>query len=95
VFTERYKLFLRRLRAARQAAGLTQMETAERLNPTSGLTPPAAKQQLLQTQRFVSRCETGERRVDVTELWLFCRALNIPFVDFVQELAKELEQSEH
>jgi transcriptional regulator with XRE-family HTH domain len=42
-----------RLRAAREAAGLTQVEAAQSL----GL-----------FQNFVSKCETGERRIDPVEL---------------------------
>jgi transcriptional regulator with XRE-family HTH domain len=43
----------RRLRAAREAAGLTQVEAAEALG---------------HFQNFVSKCETGERRLDPVEL---------------------------
>ncbi len=47
------RLFLRRLREARQAAGLTQVEVATKLR---------------RPQSYVSKCESGERRVDVVEL---------------------------
>ena len=30
---------------------------------------------LAETQSFVSKCERGERRIDVAELRAFCRAL--------------------
>ena len=50
--SRRYREFLARLRQAREAAGLTQVEAAARLR---------------KPQSFVSRCETGERRVDVLE----------------------------
>ncbi len=53
-----YRLFLRRLREARQAAGLTQVEVAKRLR---------------RPQSYVSKCESGERRVDVVELTEFAR----------------------
>ncbi|MBI2761787.1 MAG: helix-turn-helix transcriptional regulator [Chloroflexi bacterium] len=66
-----YALFLNRLRGARRMAGLTQEQVAERLR---------------QTQSFVSKCELGERRVDVVELQAFCQAFGISLVDFVQEL---------
>jgi transcriptional regulator with XRE-family HTH domain len=46
-----YRLFLRRLREARLAAGLTQVEVAAKLG---------------RPQSFVSKCESGERRVDTT-----------------------------
>ncbi len=48
-----YRLLLRRLREARQAAGLTQVEVAKRLR---------------RPQSFFSKSESGERRVDVVEL---------------------------
>ena len=51
--SEGYSLFLRQLRAARKSAGITQIELAERLD---------------ETQSFVSKCERGERRIDVVEL---------------------------
>ena len=52
----RYREFLERLRSARIASGLTQLEVA---------------QQLDKPQSFVSKCESGERRVDVVELQRF------------------------
>ena len=45
-----YKLFLTRLRHARIMAGLTQVEVAKKL---------------CRPQSYVSKCESGERRVDV------------------------------
>lgn len=53
-----YRLFLTRLREARLAAGLTQMQAAAKLR---------------RPQSFVSKCESGERRVDVVELTEFAR----------------------
>jgi transcriptional regulator with XRE-family HTH domain len=50
--SRRYREFLARLRQARESAGLTQVEAAARLR---------------KPQSFISRCETGERRVDVLE----------------------------
>lgn len=50
--------FLRRLRQARLDAGLTQVQVARRLG---------------RSQSFVTKAETGERRVDVVELRAFAR----------------------
>ncbi len=52
VHSPRYQQFLTRLRAARVEAGLTQVEVARRLR---------------KPQSFVSKCESGERRVDAIE----------------------------
>lgn len=56
--SRRYREFLARLRQARMDAGLTQVEAAVKLK---------------KPQSFVSRCETGERRVDVLEFEDFVR----------------------
>ena len=58
VHSARYQEFLKRLRAARKEAGLTQLEVA---------------QQLKVHQSFVSKSESGERRVDVVELSDFAK----------------------
>ena len=50
--------FLKRLRQAREDAGLTQVEVAGRLG---------------RPQSYVSKCESGERRVDVIELAWFAQ----------------------
>ena len=51
--TGRYRAFLAKLRRAREEAGLTQVEVAELVG---------------RPQTWVSKCELGERRVDVVEL---------------------------
>jgi ribosome-binding protein aMBF1 (putative translation factor) len=56
--TRRYREFLARLRQAREDAGLTQQQAAAKLR---------------KPQSFISRCETGERRVDVLEFEDFVR----------------------
>jgi transcriptional regulator with XRE-family HTH domain len=59
-----------RLKAARLAAGMTQAETAKRLG---------------RPQSFVSKCESGERRVDVIELQHFAKLYNKPVTYFIPE----------
>jgi ribosome-binding protein aMBF1 (putative translation factor) len=73
--SEGYSQFLRQLRAARRRAGVTQVELAGRLN---------------ETQSFVSKCERGERRLDMVEVWSFCKALEIPFMNFARGLDSAL-----
>ena len=58
VHTPEYQAFLKKLKAARKEAGLTQTEVAERLG---------------RPQSFVAKCESGERRVDVVEAAAFAR----------------------
>lgn len=68
VHSNKYKAFLQRLRAARLDVGLTQVEVAQQLN---------------QPQSFVSKCESGERRVDVVELIDFAVIYKKPLLYFV------------
>jgi len=42
------------------------------------LTQEEAARAMGRSQRFVSRCETGERRVDAVEFRDFCRAYGRP-----------------
>lgn len=58
VYSARYQEFLKRLRAARKEAGLTQKDVAEQLNVH---------------QSYISKSESGERRVDVVELSDFAK----------------------
>ncbi len=53
-----YKLFLTRLGQARMNAGLTQVDVVKKVR---------------RPQSYVSKCESGERRVDVVELVEFVR----------------------
>lgn len=77
LFSGGYKVFLAQLRNARKGAGLTQAELAKRLR---------------ETQSFISKCERGERRLDLIEVRAFCRAMDIPFLEFAGILDKELDR---
>lgn len=57
------------LRDLRRRAGLRQADLAERLGVP---------------QSFVSKYETGERRIDVLELKRICEALGSGLLDFVE-----------
>lgn len=55
-YTAEYAAFRRKLRKARTDLGLSQSVVARRIG---------------KPQSFISKCESGERRVDVVELRLF------------------------
>jgi len=78
IFSTDYGLFLRHLVAARKASGLTQVELAQRLK---------------ETQSWVSKCERGERRLDIIELRKFCAAMGVSFVEFCQEIESDMTAS--
>ncbi|NLE57215.1 MAG: helix-turn-helix transcriptional regulator [Planctomycetes bacterium] len=71
VHSARYQAFLIRLRHARMEAGLTQRDVAQALD---------------KPQSYVSKCESGERRVDVVELQAFAALYGCPIDSFLPEL---------
>jgi len=75
ISSQDYKVFLRELRSARRRSGLTQVDLAARLG---------------ETQSFISKCERGERRLDIMELRAFCRAFGVALPMFVQRLDRVL-----
>ena len=68
--TAKYRRVVAELRAARERAGLTQQDVAAKLGLYAS---------------FVSKVEAGERRLDVVELAVFCKAYKVDLVDFLRE----------
>jgi len=58
----------------RQREGVSQVELAARLG---------------NTQTFVSKCERGERRIDVVELVEFAEALGVPPMELIGEFLSQ------
>jgi len=77
-FSEDYAIFLAALRRFREDSGRTQTEVAEFLR---------------RDQSVVSKCERGERRIDVIELRDYCLAIGIELRTFVDALEKEIARS--
>lgn len=63
-----YERFRQRLVMARKRAKLSQTDVAKRLG---------------RPQTYVSKCETGERRVDVVELQQFARVYRVRVTYFL------------
>jgi transcriptional regulator with XRE-family HTH domain len=61
---------LKRLRQARLDAQLTQVDVAKALH---------------RTQAFVSKCESGERRIDPIDLMDFARLYGKPLAFFLRD----------
>lgn len=68
IHTPEYTRMRERLKEARKAAGMTQEHVAEELG---------------RPQSFVSKVETGERRIDPTELEKFARLYGKPITYFL------------
>ena len=73
-FTKQYDRILARLREARVDAGFTQAEVGKRFGAHAS---------------FVSKCESGERRIDVVELAEFCKIYRVSLVDFLRSVGFE------
>jgi transcriptional regulator with XRE-family HTH domain len=77
VFTREYDILREMLRDYRQRANLTQTDLADRLN---------------ETQSFISKCERGERRLDLVQLRAFCTALQVSLRTFVADFERRCSQ---
>jgi transcriptional regulator with XRE-family HTH domain len=66
------------LRQIRLGAGLRQTDLAEKLG---------------QPQSFISKYESGERRLDLLELRQVCQAVGLSLADFVDRFEKALQCS--
>jgi transcriptional regulator with XRE-family HTH domain len=68
-FTRRQEVLASLLRQVRKEQRLRQVDLAKRLG---------------EPQSFISKYESGERRLDLPELEQVCQAMGIPLSDFVQ-----------
>jgi transcriptional regulator with XRE-family HTH domain len=75
IFTTGQEELQRLLRELREKAKLTQEDVARRLG---------------QPQSFVSKYESGERRLDLVELRAVCDALGISLATFVKRFEQRL-----
>jgi transcriptional regulator with XRE-family HTH domain len=66
------------LRQVRNEAGLKQVDLARKLN---------------QSQSFVSKYESGERRLDLLELRDICTAVGIPLTEFVRRFDRSFHEA--
>ena len=78
IFTKEYAVFRELLRDLRTERGFTQSQLSESVRVP---------------QSFVSKYETGERRLDVIELRTVCDALGITLTAFVKKLEARLPKS--
>jgi len=69
IHSKSHRTIVARLRQARVAAGLRQIDVAKKLR---------------EQQSYVSRCESGEHRLDVVELQAFAKLYGKPLSYFVK-----------
>ncbi len=78
----RARLLAEKLRDMRIASGFSQVEIASRL---------------CRPQSYISRCESGTRRIDIFELQEFARVYGKPLTFFVENLAfmRKINEQSH
>ena len=77
IHSKEYAVFLKLFQEIRRRAGLTQVDLAHKVG---------------QTQSFISKCERGERRIDVVELRTFCRAFGLSLKQFAASFERAVER---
>ncbi len=75
--TPEYEQFLELLKQQRVDKGVSQVALSKRLG---------------QTQQYVSRCEVGERRLDLIEFYQWCEALGVDAIVFFEDLRRVLKK---
>jgi transcriptional regulator with XRE-family HTH domain len=76
IYIAQRNLMTELLREVRLEVGLTQVELAARIE---------------KDQAYVSRYESGQRRLDVLEVREICQAIGITLEEFVRKLEKALK----
>lgn len=76
IYTREYRILLRMLKSKRQQKRISQEEMAKKLGVP---------------QSFISKIESGERRIDVMELFRYCEGIGIDVIQFIKELSKEVK----
>lgn len=79
LYKKENEIFVQVLTEFRNKAGLLQTDLAKKLNVP---------------QSFISKIETGQRRVDIIELREICAHLKTNLVEFVKVLERKIKISE-
>jgi transcriptional regulator with XRE-family HTH domain len=69
------------------------LEMLYQLRSSSGIRQSDLAQMLKVPQSFISKIESGERRIDIIELRTILKCLNTNLIEFMSELEKRLNES--
>lgn len=76
IYTREYRILLRILKSKRQQKKISQHEMAKKFSVP---------------QSFISKIESGERRLDVIELFRYCDVLGIKIIQLIKEFHQEIK----
>ncbi len=76
IHSKEHRILISLLREIREDKSLTQSQLAKLIGSD---------------QTFISKIENSERRIDLIELRVICKALNQPFLEFVEQLESKLK----
>ena len=79
IYTRHQKALLKLLKEIRVKVGLSQGTLAKALE---------------KPQSFVSKYESGERRLDLPEIKQICKVLDTPLAELVKRWEKEIDEAE-
>jgi transcriptional regulator with XRE-family HTH domain len=75
IHSRSHHILIAKIRALRESFGLTQKELADKIGVD---------------QTFISKIETGDRRVDLIELREICLSLGTSLEDFIKSLEADI-----
>ncbi len=75
--SKEHKILLEQLYRLRIASGLRQQDLADLINVP---------------QSFISKIESGERRIDMIELRMLCKQLDTDIIEFMKEFERRLDE---
>jgi len=70
------------------------LKNLKEMRAAAGLSGPEIQRRLKRPNSYVSKVESGEKRLDILELREYCNACGVSLVDFVRDLDMSLDQSE-
>ena len=67
----------------------------KKMRADAGLSGPEIQRRLNRPNSYVSKVESGEKRLDVLELREYCQACGVSIVDFIHSLEKKLSKNDN
>jgi len=66
----------------------------KQMRANAGLSGPEIQRRLNRPNSYVSKVESGEKRLDILELREYCQACGVSIIDFIHRLEEKLSDTE-